>query len=76
MADSRKAIHAFLTPASHEAWHEVAADNGVSVSALIEALAQDWAERKDGDDYALAELDTLSRGARRIDAARRRRSRT
>jgi len=76
MADSRKAIHAFLTPSSHEAWHDVAAENGVSVSALIEALAQDWAERKDGDEYDLPELETLSRGARRVDAARRRRTRS
>ncbi len=75
MADSRKAIHAFLTPDSHEAWHEFAADNGVSVSGLIEAMALDWADRKNGDDYELAEVDALSRQARRIDAQRRRRSR-
>jgi len=85
MADSRKAIHAFLTPDSHEAWHEFAADNGVSVSALIEAMALDWADRQadrtkgdgrtKGDDYDLAEVDALSRQARRIDAQRRRRSR-
>jgi hypothetical protein len=75
LADSRKAIHAFLTPDSHEAWHEFAADNGVSVSGLIEAMALDWADRKNGDDYELAEVDALSRQARRIDAQRRRRSR-
>jgi hypothetical protein len=75
MADSRKAIHAFLTPDSHEAWHEFAAENGVSVSGLIEAIALDWADRRDGDDYDIAEVDALSRQARRIDAGRRRRSR-
>ena len=76
MAETRKAIHAFLTPASHEAWHDVAAENGVSVSALIEALAQDWAERKQGDDFDLPEIEALSRSARKIDAARRRRTRS
>jgi len=75
MADSRKAIHAVLTPDSHEAWHEFAAEHGVSVSGLIEAIALDWTDRRVGDDYELAEVDALSRQARRIDAGRRRRSR-
>jgi hypothetical protein len=50
MAESRKAIHAFLTPSSHEAWHAYAAEHGVSVSAMIEAMAIDWAERRDGGE--------------------------
>jgi len=81
MAETRKAIHAFLTPASHEAWHEFAAENGVSVSGLIEALAADWAERAqaagrvEDDGFALDEVEALARQARRIDAQRRRRSR-
>jgi hypothetical protein len=76
MAETRKAIHAFLTPASHEAWHEFAAENGVSVSAMIEAMAIDWRDRRNGDTYALPELDELARNARRIDAQRRRRARS
>jgi hypothetical protein len=75
MAESRKAIHAFLTPASHEAWHEFAAESGVSVSGLIEAMALDWADRRKGDDYELDEVEALAKPARRIDAERRRRSR-
>ena len=74
MADPRKAIHAFLTPESHDAWHEFAADNGVSVSGLIEAMALDWGDRTEGDDYDLAEVEALSRPARRTDAQRRRRA--
>lgn len=74
MADPRKAVHAFLTPESHEAWHEFAADNGVSVSGLIEAMALDWSDRTEGDEYDLAEVEALSRPARRIDAQRRRRA--
>jgi hypothetical protein len=76
MAETRKAIHAFLTPASHEAWHDFAAEAGVSVSAIIEAMAVDWRERREGDSYELPELDALARDARRIDAQRRRRARS
>ena len=61
MAETRKAIHAFLTPASHEAWHEFAAENGVSVSALIEAMAMDWQDRRNGDGFELPEVDELAR---------------
>ena len=76
MAETRKAIHAFLTPTSHEAWHDFAAERGVSVSALIEAMAIDWRERRDGETYDLPELEELARQARRIDAQRRRRARS
>ena len=75
MPETRKAIHAFLTPASHEAWHDYAAEHGVSVSAMIEAMAMDWADRRDGDGYDLPEVEELAREARRVDASRRRRSR-
>ncbi len=75
MAETRKAIHAFLTPEAHEAWHEFAAENGVSVSALIEAMATDWQDRRDGDGFDLPEIEELARSARRIDAQRRRRAR-
>ena len=76
MAETRKAIHAFLTPDSHEAWHDFAAENGISVSAMIEAMAIDWRERREsGNGFELPELDVLARDARRIDARRRRRAR-
>jgi hypothetical protein len=76
MAETRKAIHAFLTPEAHEAWHEFAAEHGVSVSGMIEAMALDWAERRNGEDIDLPEIDELARAARRIDAQRRRRTRS
>jgi hypothetical protein len=75
MAETRKAIHAFLTPEAHEAWHDFAAENGVSVSALIEAMAMDWQDRRDDEGFELPEMDELARSARRIDAQRRRRAR-
>jgi len=76
MADARKAIHAYLTPDAHDRWHEFAAEQGVSVSGLLEAIAQEWHERLVGVDDLPDEVERLTRSARRIDAARRRRQRT
>lgn len=42
MADPRRAIHAYLTPEAHDRWHDFAAEQGVSVSGLLEAIALDW----------------------------------
>jgi hypothetical protein len=36
MAPTRKAIHAYLSPEAHDAWHDFAAENGVSVLQLFE----------------------------------------
>ena len=68
MAD-RKALHAYVSDDAHDQWHDFAAGQGVSVSAMIEALAPQFA---DADDEA---FETLVKAARRIDAKRRRRSR-
>lgn len=67
----RKALHAYLSADSHELWHDFAASNGVSVSALLECLA---AEMADPSECSLGEsLETIVREARKVDAARRRR---
>ena len=76
MADNRKAIHAYLTPEAHDRWHEFAAEQGVSVSGLLEAIAQDWHERLLGIDDLPDEVSRLTKSARRIDATRRRRQRS
>jgi hypothetical protein len=76
VAESRKAIHAYLSPDAHDAWHDFAAEQGVSVSALLEALAEDWATRPDWDDTAPSDREQLARVARQVDAARRRRRRS
>jgi len=65
----RKALHAYVSDDAHDQWHDFAAGQGVSVSAMIEALAPQFA---DADDEA---FETLVKAARRIDAKRRRRSR-
>lgn len=70
---SRKALHAYVTDNAHEQWHGFAAEQGVSVSAILEALAPALeAEEPDGSTL---EIDSIVTAARRIDAARRRRRR-
>ena len=34
---SKPAIHGFVTPEAHQAWHDYAANHGVSVTAILEA---------------------------------------
>ena len=67
-------MHAYLSDEAHAVWQDVATDYGVSVSGLIEAMGADL--NKPLDDRVLApQLDALVMRARRVDAARRRRSR-
>lgn len=70
---SRKALHAYLSDEAHDVWHDRAAAYGVSVSAMLEAIAQsirdvssetDWGDGKD-----------IVKRARVIDTERRRRAR-
>lgn len=75
MAATRKAIHAYLSPEAHDAWHEFAADHGVSVSGLLEAMASAMSAHLARGEPALADEERLVRLARRIDADRRRRKR-
>lgn len=75
MADTRRAIHAYLTPEAHDRWHDFAAEHGVSVSGLLEAIALDWKEQLDQGDDAADSIERLAKTARKIDAARRRRQR-
>ncbi len=69
---SRKALHAYLSDEAHEIWHQRAAAYGVSVSAMLEAIARaihDVASESDwGDGPEIVAM------ARTIDTERRRRS--
>jgi hypothetical protein len=72
----RKALHAYVSDAAHDRWHSFAAEQGVSVSAVLEALAGEL----DADDTTSAapmgeRLEIVVRAARKIDAQRRRRTR-
>ncbi len=75
MAPTRKAIHAYLSPDAHDAWHDFAAENGVSVSGLLEAIANEWAARLARGEPALPDEERLVKTARKVDADRRRRKR-
>ena len=75
MADSRKAIHAYLSPEAHDQWHDFAAENGVSVSGLLEAIGLAWKDQVNGNGDLPPEIEDLAKRARRIDASRRRRQR-
>jgi hypothetical protein len=75
MAPTRKAIHAYLSPEAHDAWHDYAAENGVSVSGLLEAIANQWAEKLRRGEPILPDEGGLVKAARRVDADRRRRKR-
>ncbi len=72
MADERRAIHAYLTAESHEVWHRVSEDAGVSLSGFLEALAMDMGDNPP-DEGGLPRWTEIVKVARRIDAQRRRR---
>jgi hypothetical protein len=70
--DQRRALHAYLSDDAHDTWHDVSANLGCSVSAMLEAMAVDFDRPR--DERAIQErVDTIVRKARRIDADRRRR---
>lgn len=72
----RKALHAYVSDVAHDQWHGFAAEQGVSVSAVLEALAAELQTDGTDADAPMAErLEAVVRAARRIDAQRRRRSR-
>jgi hypothetical protein len=75
MADARRAIHAYLTEESHDVWHSVSEDAGVSLSGFLEALAQDMREHPP-EKGGHPRWDEVVRTSRRIDAKRRRRGRS
>lgn len=74
--NGRKALHAYVSDDAHDQWHGFAAEQGVSVSAILEALAPELdteAQREPAD--LTARLDGVIKSARKIDAQRRRRRR-
>ncbi|MCC5952210.1 MAG: hypothetical protein JJU45_08965 [Acidimicrobiia bacterium] len=75
MADERRALHAYLSGDAHEAWHEFAAEQGVSVSGLLEAYGLELVDVVSGKAKIRKDQTALVDSARKIDAARRRRRR-
>jgi hypothetical protein len=76
MNDDRRALHAYLSREAHDAWHDFAAEQGVSVSGLLEASGRNLAPVVDGNAEPRKEQLELVDSARKIDAARRRRRRS
>ena len=75
MAEDRRAIHAYLSSRSHDVWHSLAEDAGVSLSGLLEALAGHLHEHPPGRG-GVRDWDAVVRAARKVDAQRRRRQRS
>jgi hypothetical protein len=73
----RKALHAYVSDAAHDQWHSFAAEQGVSVSAVLEALAAELDSERQSSTTPMGErLESVVRAARKIDAQRRRRTRS
>lgn len=72
MADERRAIHAYLTNDSHEIWHRVSEEAGMSLSGFLEALAVDMGANPPAEG-GMPRWSEIVTSARRIDAQRRRR---
>jgi len=75
MPEERRAIHAYLTVDSHDVWHTVSEEAGVSLSGFLEALANDMKEHAP-DAGGHPRWETVIKSARKIDAKRRRRGPT
>ena len=74
--NGRKALHAYVSDDAHDQWHGFAAEQGVSVSAILEALAPELDTDANPDPVDLnSRLTGVVKAARKIDAQRRRRRR-
>jgi hypothetical protein len=71
-AKNRLALHCYLEPLQHEVWHNVSAEEGVSLSGFLEALALDMREFPPADG-GHPRWPGVIKAARKIDAQRRRR---
>jgi hypothetical protein len=70
---TRKALHAYLSDEAHSVWHDRAAAYGVSVSAMLEAIAVSIKDVNSETDWG--DGRQIISAARRIDSERRRRAR-
>lgn len=68
--NERRALHAYLSEHSHDGWHDFAAKNGVSVSALLEVIGDSLA-----DNANTLRVSVHVDAARVLDAMRRKRRR-
>lgn len=71
--EPRKALHAYLSDEAHDVWHDRAASYGVSVSAMLEAIALSVKDVSSESDWGKG--TEIVKLARSIDTERRRRNR-
>lgn len=69
----RKALHAYLSDEAHDVWHDRAAAYGVSVSAMLEAIALSIKDVASESDWGKG--SEIVKLARAVDTERRRRNR-
>lgn len=69
--NQKKALHAYVSEDAHDCWHDFAAENGATVSAILESLAP--ALNSQAETPFRARLEEVISEARRTDAKRRRR---
>lgn len=70
---ARRALHAYVSDDAHDAWHDFAAENGVTVSGLLEALTPHLAATTEDVSLEVVFEESI-KSARAVDARRRRRS--
>lgn len=72
--ETRPALHCYLSKEAHAAYHDFAAEHGISVSGLLEAIAAQLCDLPGSGNVVIfpGQIDVVKH-ARRIDAQRRRR---
>lgn len=71
-ASTRRALHAYVSDEAHEAWHDFAAESGVTVSGLLEALTTHLQPQAEAQTLQQVWEESI-KSARAVDAKRRRR---
>lgn len=69
----RKALHAYLTTETHEAWHSTCAELGLNVSALLEVMGLHLDQIVSRENTTNLDPSQLIEDARKLAADRRRR---
>lgn len=77
---NRTAVHAYISPEAHGGLEGYTTEIGVSLTSLLEVIGTRLANRPPDSvfrvEFAAAATDDLAKECRRVDAERRRRSRS
>ena len=72
---SRKALHAYVSDGAHDQWHNFAAEQGITLSALLDVLGTEISDPTNQEQGMSERLEFVVAEARKTDARRRRRGR-